>query len=104
MIALGTHQPMSEEAILERLEISAANARRSTARFASSTTSGHPRHSKGRHLSLADTRELTGGLFEMEVPVTINAKIFEYDQIVIIGPCFRMKSSDSRWQQVLFPA
>jgi nickel-dependent lactate racemase len=39
-------------------------------------------------LTLEDTRELTGGLLEMEVPVNINAKLFEYDQLVIMGPVF----------------
>jgi nickel-dependent lactate racemase len=39
-------------------------------------------------LTLEDTRELTGGLFEMEVPVNINAKLYEYDQLVIMGPVF----------------
>ncbi len=39
-------------------------------------------------LTLEDTRELTGGLFEMEVPVNINAKLFDYDQLVILGPVF----------------
>src|SRR5699024_11150292 len=31
---------------------------------------------------------LSGGLFAMDVPVNINARIFDYDQIIIIGPVF----------------
>ncbi len=39
-------------------------------------------------LTTKDTRDLTDGLLEMEVEVTVNARLFEYDQIVIIGPVF----------------
>src|SRR4029077_9753168 len=36
----------------------------------------------------ADIAELTGGLFAMDVPVEINKLVFEYDQIIIVGPVF----------------
>jgi nickel-dependent lactate racemase len=90
MIALGTHQPMSEEAICERLEIS-LEERRST--YGRVQLLNHEWDNPAAlrqigHLTLADTRELTGGLFEMEVPVKVNARLFDYDQIVIIGPVF----------------
>ena len=39
-------------------------------------------------LTLDDTRALTAGLIAMEVPVKINARIFDYDQLVICGPVF----------------
>jgi nickel-dependent lactate racemase len=90
MIALGTHQPMSEEAICERLEIT-AEARRTT--YAGVRFFNHEWDNPAalRHigdLTLDDTRALTDGLFEMEVPVKINARIFDYDQLVICGPVF----------------
>ncbi len=90
MIALGTHQPMSEEAICERLEMTLGERR---ARFASVRFFNHEWDNpaalrKVGHLSLEDTRELTGGLFEMEVPVNVNARLFDYDQLIIIGPVF----------------
>ena len=56
-------------------------------------------------LTLEDTRELTGGLFEMEVPVEINAKLFDYDQIIIIGPVFPHEVVGfSGGNKYLFPA
>lgn len=90
MIALGTHQPMSEEAICERLELSAAErgAKFASVRFFNHEWDNPAALRRIGQLSLADTRELTGGRFEMEVPVDINAKVFEYDQLVIIGPVF----------------
>jgi nickel-dependent lactate racemase len=39
-------------------------------------------------LSPRETDELSGGLFSMEVPVDINARLFDYDEVVIIGPVF----------------
>jgi nickel-dependent lactate racemase len=90
MIALGTHQPMSEEAICERLELTAAErgSRFASVRFFNHEWDNPAALRRIGQLSFADTRELTGGLLEMEVPVDVNAKVFEYDQIIIIGPVF----------------
>ena len=39
-------------------------------------------------ISADEISDLSGGLFEMDVPVEVNAKLFDYDHIVIIGPVF----------------
>jgi nickel-dependent lactate racemase len=90
MIALGTHQPMSEEAICERLEISIEErrAKYSGVRFFNHEWDNPAAMKRVGDLTLEDTRELTGGIFEMEVPVNVNAKLFDYDQLVIMGPVF----------------
>ena len=90
MIALGTHQPMSEEAICARLGISMEERR---AAYGGVRFFNHEWDNPAalRHigdLTRADTRALTDGLLEMEVPVKVNAKLFDYDQIVICGPVF----------------
>ena len=90
MIALGTHQPMSEEAICQRLEITAEERR---GKYGSVRFFNHEWDNPAalRHigqLTREETRELTGGLLEMEVPVRVNAKVFDYDQIIICGPVF----------------
>ena len=90
MIALGTHQAMSEEAIEQRLEI--AHDER-TGPYASVQFFNHAWNDPGalRNIGTLSTEEisdLSGGLFEMDVPVEVNAKLFDYDQIVIIGPVF----------------
>ncbi len=90
MIALGTHQPMSEEAICDRLEISMED-RNSTfrgVRFFNHEWDNPAALQPVGVLSLEETRALTGGLLEMEVPVNVNARLFDYDQIIIIGPVF----------------
>jgi nickel-dependent lactate racemase len=90
MIALGTHQPMTEEAICERLDISLEERR---GKYGGVRLFNHEWDNPAalRHigdLTREDTRALTGGLLEMEVPVKVNAKLFEYDQIIICGPVF----------------
>jgi len=36
----------------------------------------------------AEIEEITGGLMSMDVPVTINRMLFDYDQVIICGPTF----------------
>jgi lactate racemase len=90
MIALGTHQPMSEEAICERLGISIEERRAKFGgvRFFNHEWDNPAALRKVGDLTREHTRELTGGLLEMEVEVTVNERLFEYDQLVIIGPVF----------------
>src|SRR3954471_15403862 len=90
LIALGTHQPMSEAAICERLEISLEERR---SRFAKVKFHNHawndPAALKNIGTIPADEiSQLSGGLFAMDVPVEINKLVFDYDQIMIVGPVF----------------
>ena len=90
MIALGTHQPMSESAICERLEITAEE--RST-KYRSVEFFNHEWDNPGALKNIGtiparEIEELSGGLFAMDVPVNINARLFHYDQIMIVGPVF----------------
>jgi len=90
MIALGTHPPMSDDAINRRLEITAQERSTKYARV------GLLNHEWDNPVALArigtipssDIGELTGGLFEMDVNVDINRAIFDYDQLIIAGPVF----------------
>ena len=90
MIALGTHQPMSEAEIERRLEISheERTGTYSEVRFFNHAWDDPDALRHIGTLQAEEIGELSGGLFEMEVPVEVNAQLFEYDQIVIIGPVF----------------
>jgi len=90
MIALGTHPPMSEEAICERLEITPVERGEAYAsvRFLNHEWDNPAALRRIGTLSAEETKELSGGHFSMEVPVEINAHLFDYDEIVIIGPVF----------------
>ena len=39
-------------------------------------------------IAAAEIDRLTGGLFAMDVEVKINRRVFEYDQLIIVGPVF----------------
>ena len=90
LIALGTHQPMSDAAICQRLEIS--EAERSTeyrsVRFFNHAWNNPAALQRIVTFSAQEISDLSGGLFSMDVPVEINKKVFDYDQVIIIGPVF----------------
>src|SRR5215831_19446287 len=90
LIALGTHQPMNEIAICQRLEL--AQQERSGAykrvRFFNHTWAKPPTLKQVGTLTAREVKELTNGLFSMEVPVQVNRLLFDYDQVIIIGPVF----------------
>lgn len=90
IIALGTHQPMSEEAINTRLEISAQERAKKYSRV---RVLNHAWDDENQlaHIGTIPSNEiaeLSNGLFSMDVPVTINKAIFDYDLLIIIGPVF----------------
>lgn len=90
IVALGTHQPMSEEAICTRLEITLEERR---TRYASVRFFNHEWDNPGSlkkigEIPESDIHALSGGLFAMNVPVEINSRVFEYDHLIICGPVF----------------
>ena len=90
MIALGTHPPMSEEAICERLEISTDERRGKFApvEFHNREWDNPDALRDAGTIPAADIAELSSGKFAMELPVKINARLFDYDQVIIVGPVF----------------
>ncbi|MBL9172602.1 MAG: DUF2088 domain-containing protein [Verrucomicrobiales bacterium] len=90
LIALGTHPPMPEEAICQRLEISAEQR---ASRYGRVRFFNHEWDNPAALQSLGtipsdEIRALSGGLFAMDVPVSINRRVFDYDEIIIVGPVF----------------
>lgn len=90
LIALGTHQPMSEAAICDRLDITLEQ--RKTA-YASVRFFNHAWNDPAALRNIGtipaeEIRTLSNGLFAMDVPVEINKLVFEYDQVIIVGPVF----------------
>jgi nickel-dependent lactate racemase len=90
LVALGTHQPMSEEAICGRLEISLEERRGcyGKSRFFNHEWNNPDALVEVGVIPSAEIRELSGGLFGMDVPVRVNRLVFNYDQVIIIGPVF----------------
>jgi nickel-dependent lactate racemase len=90
MIALGTHPAMSEEAIRERLEISRAEREGAYAgvQFINHEWDNPAALQNIGTIPAEEISTLTGGRFAMDVEVTINRRIFDYDQLIIVGPVF----------------
>lgn len=90
MIALGTHPPMSDEAINTRVGITAGE-RATTYRRVGFINHEWDNPAALRDLgciSAEEIHELSGGRFAMDVPVHINRRLFDYDRLIIVGPVF----------------
>lgn len=90
LIALGTHQPMSEEAICRRLDMTTEErrSRYGDVAFYNHEWDNPDALTRVGVLSADRIAELTDGAFTIEVPVQINSRVLAYDRVVIIGPVF----------------
>jgi len=90
LIALGTHPPLSDEAIERRLEIT-AEERRTTYRDVEIFNHTWDQPDTLREIGIISADEiaqLSEGRFAIDVPVHINRRIDDYDTLLIIGPVF----------------
>ena len=90
LVALGTHQPMSERAICERLEISTEEHKSTyrNVRFFNHAWNDPDALQRVGVISAEEISKLSDGLFAIDVPVDINKLVFDYDQVIIVGPVF----------------
>lgn len=90
IIALGTHRALSEEEIYRRVGIT--NDERISI-YQSVTFYNHQWDNPDTlknigTISSDEIKEITEGILEESVPVTINKIIFDYDQLLVISPVF----------------
>jgi len=90
LVALGTHQPMSEEALNRLVGVTAEERAR---QYAQVRIFNHEWDKPGCFRTIGvitaeEIAEITGGLMRREVLVALNGKIFDYDQLIICGPTF----------------
>lgn len=90
IIALGTHPPMTEEAICQRLEITLEDRQKkySNVRFFNHEWDNPAALELIGTIPSSEIAELSGGLFAMDVPVEINRIFHDYDVLFVIGPVF----------------
>jgi len=90
LVALGTHPPMSEEAICHRLGIPPAerSTRFGKVRFFNHAWDDPNAVVEVGRLTKDEVHALTRGLFAIDVPVDINRLLLDYDVALIIGPVF----------------
>jgi nickel-dependent lactate racemase len=90
LVALGTHQPMSEAAIQHRLEMTDAERTgiyRHVQFFNHAWDDPSSLKAVGT-IAAEEIHRLSGGLFSMDVPVSVNRRLFDYDRVILIGPVF----------------
>jgi len=90
LVALGTHQPLSERQICKRLSMTISERRSTYARvqfFNHEWDKPETFASLGK-ITADEIEGISGGLFREEVNVRINKLLFEYDTFLILGPVF----------------
>ncbi|MBN1122685.1 MAG: DUF2088 domain-containing protein [Anaerolineae bacterium] len=90
LIALGTHQPMDEDAI-NRLVGVTAEERRTT--FSHTNIFNHEWQKAETfktvgEITAAEVEKLTGGMLSQGAAVTVNRMVFDTDQVFVLGPVF----------------
>lgn len=90
LVALGTHQPMSEEALNRLVGVTAAER---AGKYAQVHIYNHEWADPTTFTTVGvitehETRALSNGMLSLEVPVRINRMVLDYDQLIICGPTF----------------
>ena len=90
IIAAGTHPPLSDHSINERIGISQEDriAKFSKARFFNHHWKDPNQIQSIGIITKSEVSEISDGLMEEEVNITINKIVFDYDILMIIGPTF----------------
>jgi len=90
LVALGTHPPLSEENIdaLFGIEPGQREQVLGESRVFNHLWQSPDALRKIGTLTAGQIDEITGGLFAMEIDVTVNKLIFDYDIVMVIGPVF----------------
>ena len=90
LVALGTHQPLTEEQICTRLGITTLerHSKYAQVRFFNHKWESPETFTLIGRIGASEIEQITDGLFNEEVNVAINKLIFEYDEFFIIGPVF----------------
>lgn len=90
LIALGTHMPMSPDAINKLVGVTPAERHGKYGRvriFNHEWSKPETFRSVG-HISAEEIKRISNGLLAQGVDVTINKLVFEYDQLIVCGPVF----------------
>lgn len=90
LVALGTHQPMSEQQICARLSMTPEERKNkySKVKFFNHEWEKPETFTSIGKISADEIEQISDGLFAEEVDVAINKMLFEYDEFFILGPVF----------------
>lgn len=90
LVALGTHQPLTERQICKRLSmtISERKSKYGPVRFFNHEWDKPETFASIGRIAADEIEQISGGLFREEVNVRLNKLIFDYDTFLILGPVF----------------
>jgi nickel-dependent lactate racemase len=90
LVALGTHPPMSEAALLALVGLTAEEkaARYKQVRLLNHAWDNPDALAHIGTIPAAEIESLSSGRLKMDVPVRLNGLVLEYDQLLVCGPVF----------------
>ncbi|HEX4882746.1 MAG TPA: lactate racemase domain-containing protein [Casimicrobiaceae bacterium] len=88
LVALGTHQPMSDEALSRLVGEPVVEGRAGASRIFNHEWQDPATFATVGEIPADEIAALSGGRMSQSVTVSLNRRIFDYDQIVICGPVF----------------
>jgi nickel-dependent lactate racemase len=88
LVALGTHQPMTDAQLGKLVGRPVVNGRAGRSHIYNHEWADPATFQDLGTIPASEIDALTGGLFAQDVPVRLNKRILNYDQILICGPVF----------------
>ena len=88
LVALGTHQPLSDEQLGRLVGRPVADGRTGRSRVFNHRWDLDDTFAALGTISASEMSELSGGVLAVDVPVALNRLLLDYDHLVICGPVF----------------
>jgi nickel-dependent lactate racemase len=88
LVALGTHKPMDDAALTKLLGPEVTDGRVGASRIFNHEWDDPATFVAIGEIPAAEIEQLSGGRLAQPVTVSLNRRIFDYDQIIICGPVF----------------
>ncbi len=88
MVALGTHQPMSDSQLGKLIGQTVTNGYAGKSHIFNHEWQDSANFAHIGTIPATEVHQITNGLMSQDVPVRLNKIIFDYDQIIICGPVF----------------
>ncbi|MRR32522.1 DUF2088 domain-containing protein, partial [bacterium] len=88
LVALGTHQPMTDAQLSKLTGRTVINGRMNSSRIFNHEWQNPAIFTSIGTLSAGEIEACTSGMMHQPVQVNLNKRIFDYDQLVICGPVF----------------
>ena len=88
LVALGTHQPMSDEQLGRHVGLPVRDGRAGRSRIFNHLWDRPETFARLGVLDRSETAELSGGRLAVDVPVALNRLVLDYDHLLVCGPVF----------------